>query len=76
MHMFGGYGLMGYGGMGMIFMFLFWGGIIALVIFSIRQGTRKASPEYQETPVEIVKNRYARGEISREEFDRIISELK
>jgi len=75
MHMFGGYGGMGYGGFGMIFMFLFWGLIIALVIMLIRQAGSKTNSSKDESPVNIVKQRYAKGEISKEEFDRLVSEL-
>ena len=76
MHMFGGYGGMGYGGFGMIFMFLFWGLIIALVIMLIRQASSKTNSSKDESPVNIVKQRYAKGEISKQEFDRLMSELK
>jgi len=76
MHMFGGYGGMGYGGFGMIFMFLFWGLIIALVIMLIRQAGSKTNSSKDESPVNIVKQRYAKGEISKQEFDRLMSELQ
>lgn len=76
MHMFGGYGGVGYGGFGMIFMFLFWGLIVALVIMLIRQAGSKTNSGKDESPVNIVKQRYAKGEISKQEFDRLMSELK
>lgn len=76
MHMFGGYGGMGYGGLGMIFMFLFWGLIIALIVILIRQASSKSNSDKDQSPVDIVKQRYAKGEISKQEFDRLLSELK
>ena len=76
MHMFGGYGGMGYGGFGMIFMFLFWGLIIALIVILIRQASSKSNSDKDQSPVNIVKQRYAKGEISKQEFDRLLSELK
>ena len=75
MHMFGGYG-MGYGGIGMIFMFLFWGFIIALVVMLIRKTTSGPSARQDESPFDIVKMRYAKGEISKIEFDRLTNELR
>lgn len=70
MHMFGGYSGMGFGsGFGMmIFMILFWGAIIALVITLIRRTTGQSGPENSESPYEIAKKRYAKGELSKEEF--------
>jgi putative membrane protein len=76
MHMFGGYGGMGYGGVGMIFMFLFWGFIIALVVMLVRKATSKPPPKQQDTPIDIAKRRYARGKISKQEFDHLIRELQ
>ena len=76
MHMFGGYGGMGYGGLGMIFMFLFWGLIIALIVILIRQASSKSNSDKDQSPVNIVKQRYAKGEISKQEFDRLLGELK
>jgi len=76
MHMFGSYGTMGYGGFGMIFMVLFWGLIIALIVILVRQVGLKSNSDKDESPVDIVKRRYAKGEISKQEFDRLMSELK
>ena len=75
MYMFGEYGGMGFGGIGMIAMFLFWGFIIALVVLLVRQTLFKASSKNDRKPIEIAKQRYAKGEISKQEFDRLRSEL-
>jgi len=45
---------------------LIWG-IIALV--SRSQDRREAPPQERESPLEILQKRYARGEISKEEFE-------
>ena len=54
-------------------MFLFWGliigGIALLVAGLARQGTQRDGRG--ESPLEILKRRYASGEIDREEFDRM-----
>lgn len=68
MHDWGGYGGMGFG---MIFMLLFWAliilGIAALVRWLIAQQSQAAGSR-DKTPVQILQERYARGEIDREEY--------
>jgi putative membrane protein len=55
----------------MLFMFLFWGGIIALIVWLVvRVSRRDAAPGRRSDPLEIARERYARGEISKEEFER------
>jgi putative membrane protein len=61
MHMFGGFG--------MIFMILFWGFIIALLISLSRDQSSEDTPPPSETSLDIVKKRFARGEIDKEEFE-------
>jgi len=55
---------------GGIWMILFWGGLIALVIWGISRLTRRGSFGEKQTPLEIARERYARGEITREEFEQ------
>lgn len=49
-------------------MVVFWGEIIALIVWGITKLTRRgdATPKYD--PLDVVKERYAKGKISREEF--------
>jgi len=58
-------------GMGGIFMIIFWGLIILGVIFLIRwlAGMTKTTKS-EESALEILKKRYARGEINQEEFEQ------
>lgn len=63
-------------GFGLIFTLL----IVGLVAYALgwrprftNQGT---SLEYQPTPLEILKARYARGEISQEEYQQFRSDLE
>lgn len=71
--MYGGMGSwgMGYGIFGSFMMLLFWILIVAGIVLAIRwifdSGTMKSSPG-DEGPLDILKRRYARGEIEREEF--------
>ena len=70
-----GSGMMGFGmGFGAIIMVLFWGAIIWLVISLINAGTKK-SEETPESPLAILKKRYARGEITREQYLEMEKEL-
>lgn len=75
----GGYGGYGMGIVGWLFMLVFWGLIIAGLVLLVRwlwdQGRTRAGAGGGETPLEILKRRYARGEISKEEFDRMKQDL-
>lgn len=61
----------------MIFMMLFWvalvAGLIILIVWAVRQfgGTGRI----RENPLDILDARYARGEISREEYERTKREI-
>jgi putative membrane protein len=79
----GGYSGMGYGMMGggwwifgWIFMILFWAAIILLIIWLYKQikgeGARAPSGE---TALDILKKRYASGDITKEQFDEMKKEL-
>lgn len=60
-------------------MLLFWGLLIYCVFTAVRMMTRKKEehgPGEGETPVEVLKKRYANGEIDREEFERIKKDLE
>jgi len=54
-------------------MIIFWGGVIALVIWATRQFSEGRGGG--GNAMEIAGARYARGEISREEFDQIRRDL-
>lgn len=71
----GNYGWgMGFGG---IFMALFWILIIGGTVYAVATATRSTKEaRSHETPLEIARKRYARGEINKEEFDRLRDELK
>jgi putative membrane protein len=75
----GGYGGYGMGIFGGLFMLLFWGLIIAGLVLLVRwlwdQGRPAGGGRGGETPLDILKRRYARGEITKEEYDRIKQDL-
>ncbi|HTY81517.1 MAG TPA: SHOCT domain-containing protein [Dehalococcoidales bacterium] len=67
-----GFGLMG------LLMMIFWGGIIWLIVWGISRLTRhEARRHYSDRdPLDIVRERYARGEITKEQFDQLKKDLK
>lgn len=74
-----GFGFMGF--FGLILMVLFWGGLIALAVwlvkalFSPGRGTLPPTGN-TATPREILDQRYARGEINREEYELMKRDLQ
>lgn len=71
----GGFGGYGMGFVGWIFMLLFWGLIIVGIVLGadwlLSQGRTGTTSEAADPPLEILKRRYAQGEIIKDEFDRM-----
>jgi putative membrane protein len=65
----------GHGGMFMWIVFLI---VIGLLIYFIVQGqkTKGQTPTRNESPVDILKKRYAKGEVTKEEYERIKKDLE
>ena len=64
---------------GMVSMLLFWALLIAAVVVLAKHlwGSDKSADGRQErTAIDILKERYARGEIEREEFEQKKSDLQ
>ncbi len=81
--MMGGFGMLGWGMWAMI---LFWVVVIALAIWIVAwvvRGTQARSapgsstimPNVNQAPLDILKTRYARGEITKEQFEELKSHL-
>jgi putative membrane protein len=80
----------GWGGMlfGGLMMVVFWGGLIALIVFAIRGFTSNSNASGNnrnssistnsttQTPLEILQARYARGEISQHEYETVRQDLQ
>jgi putative membrane protein len=67
---------------GWLIMLLFWGGLIAVAILAFRaffgrqqSGTGGSSAPTHKTALDILKERYARGEITKEEYESMRRDL-
>ena len=69
-YMMGGWGSMVFGP---IMMLLFWGLIIVAIVLAVRWlgggAVGAAPPQARKTPLEILQERFARGEIDKDEFE-------
>lgn len=73
-------GMIGYSGgfsfFGFFFMLLFWAGIILVVIWIVKQFQAQARGVVgEESALEILKKRYAKGEITKKEFEEMKKDL-
>jgi len=67
-------------GLGAFFTILFWGAVIGLIVWLIIRLTKgedkdKAEKHKPINPIDIAKERYAKGEISKEEFEQFKKDL-
>jgi len=65
----------GYGGMFMGIIFLL---VLAAAIYFVVQAirTKNVAGRTEETPLDIIKKRYAKGELTKEDFERMKNELQ
>ena len=63
---------------GGIFMILFWVVVIVAVVLVVRYVARTlpGNQGRAEAPLDILKRRYAKGELSKEQFDKMKEDLK
>ena len=61
--------------LGGLWMVIFWGAIIGLIVWGISRLTRRACCTSDNSPLDAAKKRYARSEITREEFEQIKKDL-
>jgi putative membrane protein len=75
-----GHGMGNFFGGGMLMMGLFWIVIIVAVVYFVRNSNnsidRNGGRSFKEDPIEIARQRYAKGEISKEELQEIKEELR
>ncbi len=76
----GSWGVGSYGMMGLGFMFLpmllFWGAIIWLAVTLVNSSRAGKSREESGSPIEILKKRFAKGEITKKQYEKIKKELR
>lgn len=64
---------------GGIWMLIFWGAIIALVVWVVKKLTERGAAgsanQQKRGPLDIAKERYAKGEISKDEFEQMKKDL-
>lgn len=71
---FGGMGLFG-GWTGLIFNLAIFVGIVILVVWAVKRFTSSNVSPGGQTPREIAQARYARGEITRDQYQQMLSDL-
>jgi putative membrane protein len=76
MHGFG----MGWGWAGLVFQFLFFAGLVLVIIWGIRTFTNSNQQTFSgisdnSSAINILKKRYAQGEIDKEEFEEKMRDL-
>jgi len=57
-------------GMGGLSMLLFWGVVVVALVLLVKWMARGTGSRGERTPLEILKERYAQGEIGRDEFEQ------
>lgn len=62
-------------GFGWLFMIIFWVLVTIGIVYLIQAVARRSKEEDKETPIDILKKRYAKGEITKDEYDRMKDEL-
>lgn len=72
---------MGFGGLGFVFMAIFWIVIIAAAVWLLgnlfpRQDAARPSGNATADAIEILKRRYARGELTKEAFEEMRHDLE
>ncbi len=72
------FGVLGMGWMffGWIFMILFWGAVVLLIIWIYKQVTGTKDVASVESALEILNKRYAKGEIDKKEFEKKKKDLE
>jgi len=62
-------------GFGVVFCVLFWGILIGLVTWAIYRFSRRDSSVSKVNHIEIAKERYAKGDLSKEDFEQLKKDL-
>jgi putative membrane protein len=63
-------------GSGGVFMWIILLVLVGVIIYFVVQGQKSTAGGGGETPLEILKKRYAKGEISKQEFEKMKKDLE
>ena len=58
-----------------LWLVIFGGGLIALIVWVITKLVRQGDSAPKRDPLDVAKERYAKGEISKEEFEQLKKDL-
>jgi putative membrane protein len=74
---FPGFGMMGFfgGWIGMLVNLAILIGIVVLIVWAVKRFTSNGPSASSQTPREILQARYARGEITREQYQQMLQDL-
>lgn len=70
-----GDGWYGMGGFGWLFMILFWVAVVWLIVWLVNQNKPSGGRYENKNPIDILKERYAKGEITKKEYNEMKKEL-
>jgi putative membrane protein len=73
--MMGGGMMYGFGWIGLLLNIAVIVGIVILVVWAVKRFTSGSSSNTIQTPREILQTRYARGEITRDQYQQMLSDL-
>ncbi|KKT45383.1 MAG: hypothetical protein UW65_C0022G0018 [candidate division WWE3 bacterium GW2011_GWB1_44_4] len=77
--MYGFYNMMNYGGFGWLFMLIFWGLVVFAIVELVRYASRSerdSNSKKEKAPLDVLKERYAKGEIGKVEFEEKKKDLQ
>lgn len=64
-------------GFGWIYMIIFWALVILGIVYVVKLASRgPKGADKEESALDILKKRYAKGEITKEEYERMKEDLK
>ena len=60
---------------GGLWMIIFWGGLIALIVWIVKKVSDRGVSSPPKDPLQLAKERYAGGEINQKEFEQLKKDL-
>jgi putative membrane protein len=63
-------------GLGILCMVIFWAVVIGLIIWAVRRSVNRQSNSSGDSAMDIARQRYAKGEITKEQFEQMKKDLK